>query len=146
MKKIFLMTVFIFGLLVPLTQAKEANRKFLIILQAGMESKDGLARAIHALLYAKELQENGFATVLVFDGAGTTWANTWGNPETESKYASLYKELQTTGVTEVVCDYCAGAFQVKDALRKQNAPLTAEYAGHPSIAKWIKLGYEVITL
>ena len=54
---------------------KLTSQKYLIILQAGTESHEGMARAVHALLYATELKEAGYEVALVFDGAGTEWAN-----------------------------------------------------------------------
>ncbi len=52
----------------------QAAGKYAIILQAGKESHEGMARAAHAFLYAKELKEHGHDVVLIFDGAGTEWA------------------------------------------------------------------------
>ena len=123
-----------------------AAGKYAIILQAGMESHEGMARAVHALLYAKELHENGHEVVLIFDGAGTEWAAELGNPASESKIKPMYDQLREAGITEVVCDYCAGAFNVKESLITQKAPLLGEYAGHPSIAKWVNQGYQLLVL
>jgi hypothetical protein len=123
-----------------------AAGRYAIILQAGKESHEGTARAVHALLYAKELKERGHEVVLIFDGAGTEWAEELSNPDSQSKLKATYDELRKLGVVEVVCDFCANAFQVKERLSQRQAPLIAEYAGHPSIAKWIEQGYELIVL
>jgi hypothetical protein len=48
---------------------------------------EGLARALHALLHSRELKEHGPEVVLVFDGAGTEWAEEWTNPESQHKLA-----------------------------------------------------------
>ena len=42
------------------------SEKYLIILQAGTESHEGMARAVHALLYATELKEAGYPVTLIF--------------------------------------------------------------------------------
>ena len=42
------------------------NKKFAIVLQAGKETHEGMARAVHALLYAAELKEKGYEVVLTF--------------------------------------------------------------------------------
>jgi len=52
------------------------------------------------------------------------------------KLEPLYQQLRKGGVSEVICDFCAMAFQVKDDLRKNKVPLTSEYEGHLSVAKW----------
>jgi hypothetical protein len=72
--------------------------KYLVVLQAGKESHEGLARALHALLYCRELKEHGHEVVLVFDGAGTEWAEEWTNPESQHKLAPMYRKLAAEGV------------------------------------------------
>jgi len=123
-----------------------ATGKYLVILQAGRESHEGTARAVHALLYSKELKEHGHEVVLLFDGAGTEWIAEWSKPDSTDKLAPMYKELREAGVTQVICDFCANAFQVKANLEENKVPLTAEYKGHPSIAQWADKGYELIIL
>ncbi|MBI2337157.1 MAG: DsrE family protein [Deltaproteobacteria bacterium] len=124
-------------------QAK-INQKYLIILQAGTESHEGMARAVHALLYATELKKAGFTVTLIFDGAGTEWAKALINPE--HKLHASYRQLQDAGVTEIICDFCSTAFQVREDLKKGKVPLVAEFEGHPSLVKWIKQGYLPIVL
>ena len=123
-----------------------ATGKYLVILQAGKESHEGMARAVHALLYSKELREHGHDVILVFDGAGTEWVSEWMDPDSTDKLKPMYEELHKAGIVEIVCDYCATAFQVKDKLKDKNAPLTSEYQGHPSIAKWADQGYQIVIL
>ena len=120
--------------------------KYLIILQAGKESHEGRARAVHALLYSKELKEHGHDVLLVFDGAGTEWVEEWTNSKSESKLKPMYEELRKAGITQVICDFCANAFQVKENLKTQGQTLTSEYQGHPSIAKWVDQGYQLVVL
>ena len=131
------------GMAVPL--AAEAG-EYAIILQAGKQHPEGLARALHALLYAKELKEHGHEVVLIFDGAGTTWAEEFSNPKSDSVYRPLYEELKQAGAISIVCDYCASAFKVKAQLVERKVALAGEYAGHPSIAKWVDAGYQLIIL
>lgn len=122
------------------------NGKYLVILQAGKESHEGMARAVHALLYSKELKEHGHEVVLLFDGAGTEWIAEWSKPDSTDNLAPIYKELREAGVTSVICDFCAIAFRVKSGLEENKVPLTAEYKGHPSIAKFADKGYQIIIL
>lgn len=132
-------------LLVGAPRAAEAG-KYAIVLQAGTESHEGMARAVHALLYAQELLEHGHDVVLIFDGAGTTWAKELTDPESDSQLKPAYEALHAVGVTEIVCDYCANAFGVKGPLVERGIPLVSEYAGHPSIATWVDQGYQLIIL
>ena len=127
-------------------QPRVQKNSFAIILQAGKDSKDGTARALHALLYATELRDKGYKVVLIFDGAGTQWAEEFSNPDSDSKILPHYKAFAKTGIEEIVCDYCAGAYRVKEKLQEREEPLESGYKGHPSIAKWVDQGYQLIVL
>ncbi|MBI3331265.1 MAG: DsrE family protein [Candidatus Omnitrophica bacterium] len=120
--------------------------QYAIVLQAGKGTHEGMARAVHAFLYAQELKEHGHDVVLIFDGAGTEWAEELTNPESESPLKQSYDALRQVGVVQVICDFCAGAFEVKERLAERGLPLIGEYAGHPSIAKWVDQGYALIVL
>lgn len=120
--------------------------KYLVVLQAGKETHEGMARAVHAFLYARELKEHGHKVRLVFDGAGTEWAEELSNPASESKIKPMYDEFKKLGISEVICDFCAGAFGVREELQDRQLSLTAEYEGHPSISRWADQGYQIVIL
>ncbi len=128
------------------TEVHAQDDKFAIILQAGKESHEGMARALHAFLYANELKEKGYDVVLIFDGAGTEWAEELSDPESDSKLLGAYKTFKETGTEEIICDYCAVAFGVKEDLTKREAPFGSGYQGHPSIAEWVEKGYRLVIL
>ncbi len=127
-------------------QQSVPKSRFAIILQAGKKGSDGTARALHALLYATELRDKGYEVVLIFDGAGTQWAEEFSKPDSDSKLLPHYKAFAGTGVEQIICDYCAGAFGVKENLQERQGPLVSEYKGHPSIAKWVDQGYQLVVL
>lgn len=120
--------------------------KYLVILQAGKETHEGMARAVHALLYARQLIEHGHEVVLVFDGAGTEWAEELTNPASESKLKPAYEAFSAKGTPQIACDFCAGAFGVKEKLRDRPVPLAGDYEGHPSVARWADQGYRLLIL
>jgi hypothetical protein len=115
--------------------------KFAAILLA---QPTDMGRAVHGLLYAKDLKEAGHEVQLLFDGAGTTWVKEFEHPE--HKYHQLYKEVKAKGLIGGACEYCARAFKVDDAVSKAGIPFRNEYGGHPSVARLIQQGYTVITL
>ena len=122
-----------------------AQKKYAVVLQAGNETNEGMARAVHALLYTKELAEGGHQVVLIFDGAGTGWAKELRNPE--NPFHKHYLKIQQLGTVMEICDYCADAFDVKEELHEQQKKqLVGDYDGHVSIAKWADSGYEIIVL
>lgn len=86
------------------------------------------------------------AALLGFSGAGTEWAEALSDPASESKIKPMYDEFKTLGISEAICDFCAGAFGVKEQLQGREFPLTAEYEGHPSIAQWADQGYQILIL
>jgi hypothetical protein len=123
----------------------EVKRKYAIVLQAGNETNEGMARAVHALLYTQELAEHGHQVVLIFDGAGTGWAKELRKPE--NPFHEYYLNIQKLGMVVEICDYCADAFEVKEDLPEQQKKLLiGDYKGHVSISKWADKGYEIIVL
>ncbi|VGO21004.1 DsrE family protein [Pontiella sulfatireligans] len=145
MKKLLLIMLMVLGVVFAGAQKSEPKGKYAIVLQAGNETNEGMARAIHALLYARELAEGGYTVVLIFDGAGTGWANELRKPE--NPLHKHYVKIKELGMVEEICDYCAEQFGVKDQLTEQQRNLlVGDYDGHPSLVKWIEKGYQVVVL
>jgi len=120
-------------------------QKIAIILHAEPGTHDSLGRALHALMYTQELHEQGHQVQFIFDGGGTLWLQEMINPE--HKLAPLYQSLKKAGLITGVCDFCIGAFAGdRDKVSQEQLALIDEYNGHPSIAKLISEGYQIITL
>ncbi len=124
------------------------DSKVAIILQAGRGTHEGLARAFHSLIYAKELKEHGAEVRLVFDGAGTEWPSYFRTERTmEAKgLGGLLDGLKADGLVYEICDYCSASFGVKEALEEQGEPLSAQYMDHPSIAALVAEDYRILVL
>lgn len=119
--------------------------KIAIILHAEPGTHDALGRALHALLYSKELHEAGNKVQLVFDGGGTLWIEEFKKPN--NKLTPLYDTLKAQGIITGVCDFCIDAFEGDKALvEDEGLPLVNDYNGHPSVAKLVSDGYQIITL
>ena len=59
----------------------------------------------------------------------------------------LYQSLKSAGIIAGVCNYCTTAFDgEKELIKKEELPLINEYKGHPSIARLVANGYQIITL
>jgi len=128
-----------------MAEEEEPKEKVAIILLAGNETNEGMARALHALLYARELADSGCQVALIFDGAGTGWATEMSRAE--SPVNKQYLKFKEQGIVEEICDYCAEQFGHKNALTEaQHLLLVGDYEGHPDIAKWIKMGYRIIVI
>lgn len=118
--------------------------RILIVLQAGTESHEGRARALHSVLYATELSDAGATVRLVFDGAGTGWLARWTTDAgAATRSGRLFADLRARGLSYEVCDYCAGAFDVRDELVAAGEALAGAYLDHPSIAAHVGDGFAV---
>ncbi len=122
--------------------------KVAIILLAGPGTHESHARMFHSLVYSKELREKGHEVRLIFDGASTEWLAKWGDPQDDDDrmMGRFFAGLRDAGLTYIVCDFCAGAFNVHDKLKTQGEPLVAEYLNHPSVATLIDDGFQLLTL
>lgn len=145
MKQLLVVLLLLSGLVFAAQDKEKPGGSYAIILQAGNETNEGMARAIHALLYARELSESGYEVALIFDGAGTGWANEFNKPD--NPLHKHYVKVKELGLVEEICDYCAESFKVKkDLPEQQKKLLVGDYEGHPSLVRWIEKGYKVIVL
>jgi len=115
--------------------------KAAVIILAGTESHADTGRLVNGLEAAKEFAENDEDELeLIFDGAGTEWI-----PELEdedSDYHGLYKAVRDDAA---VCDFCAGAFGVEDAVADAGLVTLDEHEGHPSVRSLVDDDYEILT-
>ena len=143
MKKILVTVLMLAGTLFAAENA--AKGKYAIILLSGSETNEARSRAVHALLYAADLAEHGHDVVLIFDGAGAGWVRELEKPE--NPFHQHYLRIKQLGMTQEICDYCTDAHDLqKNMAEEQLRLLNGDYEGHPSIAKWIGRGYQVIVL
>ena len=115
--------------------------KAAIVLLADTDTHEAMGRMANALTTAREFQEAGDETKLIFDGAGTKWVAELSNPE--HKYHRALDEVRDS--VEGACAYCSKAFGVKDQVEAANVPLLDDFSGHPSLRSLISDGYQVIT-
>ena len=115
--------------------------KTAIVVLAGTESPSDTGRVVNALEAAREFAENEADELeLIFDGAGTQWIEELEDPN--HKYHDLYRSVQDEAV---VCDYCASAYGVDDAVEDAGVVQVDEHDGHPSIRSLVADDYEIIT-
>ncbi|WP_126661700.1 DsrE family protein [Haloterrigena salifodinae] len=112
-----------------------------IVILAGTESHADTGRLVNGLEAAKEFAENDDDELeLIFDGAGTQWVEELEDEDHD--YYDLYESVQDE---VAVCDHCAGAFGVDDAVEDQGLVRIDENEGHPSIRSMVDDDYEIIT-
>ena len=115
--------------------------KFAIVIQAGESDP---ARALHGLLYAKELHQGGHEAKVVFDGAGTTWIAKMEDPAYD--YAEVYRQVKEAGLISGACQYCSVAFGQEKAVETAGMTLLGEADGHPSLLSLVDEGYQVLVM
>lgn len=112
----------------------------LMVLADG-ESPESLGRVVNALMVAREAKDAGDEVTIVFDGAGTRAASSFG--ASSHDYNELFEAVRDR--VSGACDYCAGAFGVKQEVQDVGIDLLDEYRGHPSVKKLVEQGYEVVS-
>jgi len=115
--------------------------KVAMVVLADTETHEDLGRVVNALEGVKELKEANEEVALIFDGAGTKWVAELSNPE--HRLHGLFQAVRDT--IAGACSYCATAFGVKEQVQACGVPLLAEFEQHPSLRRWIRDGYQVIT-
>ena len=115
--------------------------KAAVIILAGTESHADTGRLVNGLEAAKEFAENDEDELeLIFDGAGTEWI-----PELEDEDSDYHELYQAVRDDTSVCDFCAGAFGVEDAVADAGLVTLDEHEGHPSVRSLVDDDYEILT-
>lgn len=115
--------------------------KVAIVVLADTETHGDLGRVVNALEAVKEFKEAHDDVQLIFDGAGAKWVPELSKPD--HKLKPLFEAVRDR--IAGVCDFCAGAFGVKDKVVACGVRLAGDYEGHPSFKKLVSEGYQVIT-
>ncbi|MBX3235896.1 MAG: DsrE family protein [Nitrospiraceae bacterium] len=108
---------------------------------ADTETHESLGRVVNALEAVKEFKDSHDDVRLIFDGAGPKWIPELEKPD--HKIHALYEAVKDR--IAGACEFCAGAFGVKDKVVACGVKLVGEYNGHPSFRLLISQGYQVIT-
>lgn len=116
--------------------------KITVVLLADSETPDGAGRAANAFVLAKEAKNAGDRVEIILDGAATRWIPELSKPG--HKLGGLFESVKDE--VAGVCEFCAGAYGVKEAVKSAGFPLAGEYDGHPSLRGRIADGHAVVTV
>ena len=97
---------------------------------------------VHALLNALDMKEKGYEVRLIIEGTAT--AQIRELTERGTPFTTLYTKVKESGIIDCVCRACANQTGSLESAELQELSLCAEMSGHPSMAKYIDLGYEII--
>ena len=111
-------------------------KQVLLLIYAGTDTHEGMARVTNALTMAKELDEHGHDVDIAFDGAAVQWIE---ELESGHQLSEIYEEVKHN-ITSA-CDFCANAFDadVDDDIRE------GSYEGHQSFNDYVEEDWKIIT-
>ncbi len=96
----------------------------------------------HALLNAIDMKNRGYDVRVVVEGDAVKQVSLLRN-ETKP-FAPLYKRAKEAGLIGCVCKACAAKLGVMPAVIEQGLPTCDDIEGHPSVARYIEDGCEVL--
>jgi hypothetical protein len=114
--------------------------KAALVVYAGTDDSSDAGRVINAMVAAREFIEAGDEVKLIFDGAGTQWIPILESAEYE--YHDLYTVVRDV---VAVCEYCANAHGVENAVQSAGLDHLSANDGHPSIRSLVDDDYEIVT-
>jgi predicted peroxiredoxin len=97
----------------------------------------------HALLNALDLHSNGYEVKFVLEGSATKLIADFEKEETP--FRKLYLECIEKGLLDCVCRACSKQMGTLELAQKNGLPLCEDMSGHPSMERYIKNGYQIIT-
>jgi hypothetical protein len=97
---------------------------------------------IHVLLNALDMKSKGYDVRIVMEGAATKLIPDL--PKKENPLAGSYEKAKQQGLIHAVCKACSSKLGVLEAVKAEGLPLVDEMSGHPSMARYVNEGYEVL--
>ncbi len=98
---------------------------------------------VHVLLNALDMNEKGHEVKVIIEGSATKLVEELADPT--KPFANLYQKVKDQGLIDCVCKACSGKMNSLNAAMAQQLPLCDELMGHPSMAKYMEQGFEIIT-
>ncbi|MFX1279666.1 MAG: DsrE family protein [Promethearchaeota archaeon] len=98
---------------------------------------------IHVILNALDMNEKGHSVKVIVEGFATKLANQFENRD--NPFFEKYQELKNSGLIDCFCKACSNKMGSLNEVEKLGFSMCAELLGHPSMAKYIELGYDIVT-
>ena len=99
---------------------------------------------VHVIFNALDMKQRGWDVRVIVEGSATALVRKF-EEEPDGPFAPLYRQLREAGLVDCVCQVCSAKMGSLESARKQGLPLCAEMNGHPSIARYMEDGFEVLT-
>jgi hypothetical protein len=98
---------------------------------------------IHVILNALDLQAKGFEVKVIVEGSATKLAHQFENKI--NQFYEKYQQLKDSGLIDCFCKACSNKMGSLGEVEKLGFPTCQELMGHPSMARYIKEGFTIIT-
>lgn len=98
---------------------------------------------IHVILNALDMNKKGYEVKVIVEGSATKLADQFENDD--NPFFKKYQELKNLGLIDCFCKACSNKMGSLKKVEELGFPTCEELMGHPSMAKYIKQGYSIIT-
>lgn len=98
---------------------------------------------VHVLLNAIDMSDRGYDVKIVIEGAATKLV-----PELAKEGNPMFRPYEKAKGLDLIdgaCKACSNKMGVLEAIQAQGIRLLDEMSGHPSIARYLEEGFEVMT-
>jgi hypothetical protein len=98
---------------------------------------------VHVLLNAIDMNDRGHDVKIVIEGAATKLVPELA--QESNPMFRLYEKAKGLDLIDGACKACANKMGTLEAAQAQGIRLLDEMSGHPSIARYLEEGFEVMT-
>jgi hypothetical protein len=99
---------------------------------------------VHVLLNALDVQNRGVEAAIIFEGEATRLLAAL--KEEKPPWAGVYKEAKAKGLLAGACRACSTKMGVLMAVEDEGILFLDEMSGHPSMARFLAQGFQIITM
>ena len=98
---------------------------------------------IHVLLNALDMNENGDHVKIIIEGSATKLVPEMAKED--NPLFRLYQKAKDKNLIDGACRACSAKMGVTSGIEKEGLPFLDEMSGHPSMARYERNGYNIIT-
>lgn len=98
---------------------------------------------IHVILNALDLKKRGYEVKVIVEGSATKLAAQFENES--NPFYKQYQDLKSSGLVDCFCKACSNKMESLEEVQRLGFNTCDELMGHPSMGKYLDLGYTIIT-
>ena len=98
---------------------------------------------VHVLINAIDMAERGYDVKLIIEGSACKQVKELSDPD--KPFSNLYRKVVDMGLLDCVCKACSNKMESYESAVSQDLNLCGELGGHPSVARYMEDGYEILT-